>query len=52
MKEQNQTIATAVLVEHGKSGGGIAAQIAGQIFNFIHQQKKRQSLANNAPLNF
>jgi len=52
MEEQNQTIATAVLVEHGKSGGGIAAQIAGQIFNFIHQQKKRQSLANNAPLNF
>lgn len=52
MKEPDQTIAVAVLVEHGKSGGGIAAQIAGQILNFIHQQKMMQMVANNASVNF
>ena len=49
LKESNQTIAIAVLIEHGKSGGGIAAQIAGKIFNFIHQQYTMQWIAGNAP---
>lgn len=52
MKEPDQTIAIAVLVEHGKSGGGIAAQVAGKIFNFIHQQTVMQTVANNASVNF
>ncbi len=51
MKERDQTIALAVLVEHGKSGGGISAQIAGKIFNFIRQQTVNQMVANNAPVN-
>ncbi|MCK9559759.1 MAG: penicillin-binding protein 2 [Candidatus Marinimicrobia bacterium] len=49
LKEPHQTIAIAVLVEHGKSGGGIAARIAGKIFNFIHQQNLNQMIASNAP---
>ncbi|MFH1213838.1 MAG: penicillin-binding protein 2 [Candidatus Neomarinimicrobiota bacterium] len=52
MKEPNQTIAIAVLIEHGKSGGGIAAQIAGKILNFIHQQTAGQLAVNSASVNF
>jgi len=51
MKEPNQTVAIAVLIEHGKSGGGIAAQIAGKMFKFIHQQTIAQTLAN-ASINY
>jgi len=48
MKEAHQTIALAVLIEHGKSGGGIAAQIAGKLFNYWHQRNANQMMATNA----
>lgn len=48
LKEPQQTIALAILIEHGKSGGGIAAQIASKIFNFLHQQSRIQLVTANA----
>lgn len=38
LRQPPQNYALAVLVEHGKSGGGISAQIAGKIFNFLNQR--------------
>jgi penicillin-binding protein 2 len=47
LRQPHRTIALTILVEHGKSGGGIAAQIAGKIFNFINQKSEHPYVLAN-----
>jgi len=45
-KEGEKTLALAVLVEHGGSGGGEASQIAARLFNYCHKNLNPVQIAH------
>jgi beta-lactamase class D len=51
MKEPNQTVAFAVLIEHGKSGAELQRKSLARCLNLYHQQTIAQTLAN-ASINY